>query len=222
MIRTALLTFLLLPLLAANAANAAESPASGIAAKVIRERAAELELRGQRPVAEHLRVLADGLASGTVSLSDAALVMQIALAGAAPTAAPMLSPEQRRAAIASAATTTSILDSEPPAVVTTAPGRDPIKGNTAKVDEHALAIPVATTVLVASYVGEPKSLLVMIGAGTDQQISQGQRFQIKRGELKIAVVSASQVKERQTICLAIPGTLAEGAEIKPGDAVVSE
>lgn len=222
MIRTTLLTLFLLPLLAANAANAAESPASGIAAKVIRERAAELEQRGQRPVAEHMRVLAAGLASGTVSLSDAALVMQIAFAGASPTAAPILSPEQRRAAIASAAKTTSILDSEPPAVVTTAPGLDPKKGDVAQVDEHALAMPVATTVLVASYVGEPKSLLVMIGAGTDQQITQGQRFQIRRGELKIAVVSASQVKERQTICLAIPGTLAEGAEIKPGDSVVSD
>ena len=222
MIRTALLTFLLLPLLVANAANAAESPASGIAAKVIRERAAEIEHRGQRPVAEQMRVLADGLANGTVSLNDAALVMQIALAGASPTAAPILSPEQRRAAIASAAKTTSILDSEAPTVVTTAPGLDPKKGDASKVNEHALAIPVATTVLVTSYVGEPKSLFVMIGAGTDQQITQGQRFQIKRGELKIAVVSASQVKERQTICLAIPGTLAEGAEIKPGDAVVSE
>ena len=91
-----------------------------------------------------------------------------------------------------------------------------------KAAARALPIPVAATVLVASYVGEPKSLLVMIGAGTDQQITPGQRFLIKRGELKIAVVSASQVKEHQTICLAIPGTLAEGAEIKAGDAVVSE
>ena len=215
MIRTTLLTLVLLPLFAA------ESPANGIAAKVIRERAAELEHRGQRPVAEQMRVLADGLASGTVSLSDAALVMQIALIGSSTTTAPALTPEQRRAALASAAKTTSILDSEPPSVVTTAPGLDTTKVDTAKV-ERALAIPVATTVLVASYVGEPKSLLVMIGAGTDQQITQGQRFQIKRGELKIAVVSASQVKEHQTICLAIPGTLAEGAEIKPGDAVVSE
>ena len=169
MIRTTLLTLVLLPLFAA------ESPANGIAAKVIRERAAELELRGQRPVAEQMRVLADGLASGVVSLGDAALVMQIALAGSSTTTAPALTPEQRRAAIASAARTTSILDSEPPSVATTAAGL-----NTAKVDERALAIPVATTVLVASYVGEPKSLLVMIGAGTDQQITQGQRFQIDR------------------------------------------
>ncbi len=218
MIRTTLLTLVLLPLFAA------ESPANGIAAKVIRERAAELEHRGQRPVAEQMRVLADGLAGGTVSLSDAALVMQIALAGSSSSAisAPILSPEQRRAALASAAKTASILDSEPPPVVTTAPGLDRTKVDTEKVDERALAIPVATTVLVASYVGEPKSLLVMIGAGTDQQITQGQRLHIKRGDLKIAVVSASQVKEHQTICLAIPGTLAEGAEIKPGDSVVSE
>lgn len=219
MIRTTLLSLLSLVFLPLFAA---ESPANGIAAKVIRERAAELENRGQRPVAEQMRVLADGLASGIVSLSDAALVMHIALAGASTTAAPALTPEQRRAAIASAARTTSVLDSELPPVVTATPRVETTKGETAKIDERALAIPVATTVLVASYVGEPKNLLVMIGAGTDQQITQGQRFQIKRGELKIAVVSASQVKERQTICLAIPGTLAEGAEIKPGDAVVSE
>lgn len=216
MIRTTLLTLVLLPLFAA------ESPANGIAAKVIRERAAELEHRGQRPVAEQMRVLADGLASGTVSLSDAALVMQIALIGSSTTTAPALTPEQRRAALASAAKTTSILDSEPPSVVTTTTGLDTAKIDPVKVDERVLAIPVATTVLVASYVGEPKSLLVMIGAGTDQQITQGQRFQIKRGEIKIAVVSASQVREHQTICLAIPGTLAEGGEIKPGDAVVPE
>ena len=211
MIRTTLLTLVLLPLFAA------ESPANGIAAKVIRERAAELELRGQRPVAEQMRVLADGLASGVVSLGDAALVMQIALAGSSTSAVPALTPDQRRAALASAVRTTSILDSEPPSVATTAAGLD-----TAKIDERALAIPVATTVVIAMYIGEPKVLSVMIGAGTDQQITQGQRFQIKRGEIKIAVVSASQVKEHQTICLAIPGTLAEGAEIKPGDSVVPE
>jgi hypothetical protein len=106
---------LLVLLLLTAALTAAESPATGIAAKVIRERAMDLEQRGQRPVAEHLRVLADGLASGTVSLSDAALVVQIALAGApAASAAPIPSPEQRRAALASAATATAILDGETP------------------------------------------------------------------------------------------------------------
>ena len=211
---------LLIPslLLATAALSAAESPASGIAAKIIRERASELEHRGQHPVAEQLRVLADGLAGGTVALGDAALVVQIALAGAPTTAAtaPTLSPEQRRAAAASAATATSVLDGEAP-TASAAPA-----AKSAPIDEKVLGIPVATSVLIASYVGEPKSLLVMIGAGKDQQIKVGQRFAVKRGEQKIAVISSTQVKDNSTICIAIPGTLADGAEIKAGDAVVAE
>ena len=211
MIRSALVMLLLSHL----ALSAAESPATGIAAKVIRERALDLEHRGQRPVAEQLRVLADGLAGGTVSLSDAALVVQIALAGApAATATPMQSPEQHRAAIASAATATLVLDGETPTTATAA--KEPA------IDEKALGVPVATTVLIASYVGDPKSLLVMIGAGKDQQIKTSQRFAVKRGDTKIAVISSTQVKDNSTICIAIPGTLADGAEIKPGDSVVPE
>ena len=90
------------------------------------------------------------------------------------------------------------------------------------IDEKALAIPVATSVLIADWVGEPKSLLVMIGVGKDQHITVGQRFVVKRGEQKLAVISATQVKEASTICMAIAGTLAEGAQIKAGDAVLSE
>lgn len=219
MIRPALILLVLSHLLSHLALTAAESPATGIAAKVIRERALDLEHRGQRPVAEQLRALADGLAGGTVSLSDAAFVVQIALAGApAGAAMPMPSPEQRRAAMASATTATSILDGETPlAAATASPAvKDPA------IDEKVLGVPVATTVLIASYVGDPKSLLVMIGAGKDQQIKTSQRFAVKRGEVKIAVISSTQVKDNSTICIAIPGSLADGAEIKPGDSVVPE
>ncbi len=198
------------------ALGAADSPASGIAAKIIRERALDLEHRGQRPVAEQLRVLADGLNGGTVSLGDAALVVQIALAGAQVTStAPVLTPEQRRAAAASAATAAAILDGDL-ASSAGSPSKTP------PIDEKMLGIPVATSVLIASYVGEPKSLLVMIGAGKDQQIKPGQRFAVKRGDATIAVISSTQVKDNSTICIAIPGTLAEGAEIKAGDSVVPE
>lgn len=218
MLRTAarfsLPLFLLVPCLSA----AEPSPAAGIAAKVIRERAQQVELAGNGAVAGELRTLADQLAAGSVSLADAALVVQIALAGTpAQHAAPAMTPEQRKAAAAAAAQATAILDGESPATPAAK-----VQTPTAVIDEKALAIPVATTVLIASYVGEPKSLLVMIGAGKDQQIAPGQRFAVKRGDKPIAVISTTQVKENSTICIAIPGTLAQGEEIKPGDSVVPE
>jgi hypothetical protein len=209
------LSLLLLPglLLAAE-----PSPAAGIAAKVIRERATEIERGGQAAVAGELRMLAEQLAGGTVSLADAALVVQIALAGnPRGPAAPMQTAEQRRAAEQAASRASAILDGETPTPVASkpVPAAPPI-------DEKALAIPVATSVLIADWVGEPKSLLVMIGVGKDQHISAGQRFVVKRGEQKLAVISATQVKEASTICMAVAGTLAEGVQIKAGDAVVSE
>ncbi|HEX3132490.1 MAG TPA: hypothetical protein VHX44_02780 [Planctomycetota bacterium] len=216
LLRQSLPLLLLVPL-----ARAVEpSPAAGIAAKVIRERALALETHGQAPVAGELRALADQLAGGTVFLADAALVVQIALTGnAAGIPVPEQTPEQRRAAANAAARATSILDGDVAAApVSTAKPTAPEP----HIDEKALAVPVATTVLIASYISEPKSLLVMIGAGKDQQIAQGQRFVVKRGDVKIAVISATQIKNNQTICIAIPGTLADGAEIKPGDAVTSE
>ena len=207
------LSLLLLPCLLMAAEP---SPAAGIAAKVIRERATDIERGGQAAVAGELRLLADQLAGGTVSLADAALVVQIALAGnPRGPAAPTQTPEQRRAAEQAAARATSILDGDTPAPTTSKPAAPAI-------DEKALAIPVATSVLIADWVGEPKSLLVMIGVGKDQHITVGQRFVVKRGEQKLAVISATQVKEASTICMAIAGTLAEGAQIKAGDAVLSE
>lgn len=206
------LALLLLPFLLMAAEP---SPAAGIAAKVIRERAADIERGGQAAVANELRVLADQLAGGAVSLADAALVVQIALAGNTRAPAPNQTAEQRRAAEQAAAKVESILDGDTPAPTTSKPVA-PV------IDEKALAIPIATSVLIADWVGDPKSLLVMIGVGKDQHIAVGQRFVVKRGEQKLAVISATQVKESSTICMAIAGTLAEGAQIKPGDAVVSE
>lgn len=208
------LSLLLLPVLLMAAEP---SPAAGIAAKIIRERAAEIERSGQPAVAGELRVLADQLAGGTVSLADAALVVQIALAGNTRPAipAPIQTPEQRKAAEKAAAKAASILDAEPPAPAAYKPATPPI-------DEKALAIPIATSVLIADWVGEPKSLLVMIGVGKDQHVTVGQRFVVKRGEQKLAVISATQVKEASTICMAVAGTLTDGVQVKAGDAVVSE
>lgn len=208
------LALLLLPTLLPAAEP---SPAVGIAAKVIRERAHDLERGGQAVVAGELRTLADQLAGGTVTLADAALVVQIALSGTTRAPASTISPEQRRAAENAAARAAAVLDGDTPAAPTAkpAPAVPP-------VDEKTLAIPIATTVLISDWVGDPKSLLVMIGAGKDQHIAPGQRFVVKRDEQKLAVISATQVKDSSTICLAIPGTFAEGVQIKAGDAVVSE
>jgi hypothetical protein len=192
------------------------------AAEVIRERAKELDVRGQRQLAEQLRVLADALGAGTVALDDAALVVQIALAGPAPVSAPTR-PVRSEAPPVSAAQVTSILDGEtlpPPAATAPTAAAPPAPAATPAI--AAPPIPVATTVLTASRVGEQKTLLVMIGAGADQQVQPGQRFLVKREEQQIAVISATQVKESMSICIAIAGTVAEGAEIRAGDHVISE
>ncbi len=196
---------------------AAESPANGIATSIIRERAREAEQRGQSLIAQQLRTLAEGLSSGTVSLQDATLIVHMALAGAA--SSPL--PTRPTQPAVSAQQVTAILDGETisptkplPATTTTTP-------ETAKTSE-SLTIPVVTTVLTASRVGEAKTLLVMIGAGDDQQVKIGQRFIVKRGEEKIGVVSATQVKSAMSICIAIAGTVADDAEIRAGDAVLSE
>lgn len=215
MLRPLVRSVLLIPLVSVSLAAADTSPAVGIAAKVIRERAQDLERGGQAVVAGELRQLAEQLAGGTVSLADAALVVQIALAGNTRAPAPTMTPEQRRTAENAAAKATAILDGDAEPVAKTTPTAPPI-------DEKALAVPVATTVLISDWVGDPKSLLVMIGAGQDQHVAQGQRFVVKRDEQKLAVISATQVKASSTICLAIPGTFADGVQIKAGDAVVSE
>jgi hypothetical protein len=194
---------------------AVQSTAQGIGANVIRERAREAEQRGQPLIAQQLRTLADGLSSGSVSLQDATLIVHMALAGSASTPLPARSVQPA----VSAQQVTAILDGETisstkPLPATTSPDLE-------KTPE-SLAIPVVTTVLTASRVGEAKTILVMIGAGEDQQVKIGQRFIIKRGEEKIGVVSATQVKTAMSICIAIAGTVADDAEVRAGDAVLSE
>jgi hypothetical protein len=203
---------------------AAESPATGIAASVIRERAREAEQRGQLMIGQQLRALADSLSTGAVNLQDATLIVHMALAGSA--ASPL--PTRSTQPAVSAKQVTAILDGEslPPSK----PIPEPIVAPNSTIAEHPTStliadispLPVVTSVLTASLVGEPKSLLVMIGAGEDQQIKIGQRFIVKRNDEQIAVISATQVKASMSICIAIPGTVAEGGEIRAGDSVLSE
>jgi hypothetical protein len=213
---------LLMPCLRA----AEPSPAVGIAATVIRERAQQMELAGHSAVAGELRSLAKELAAGQVSLADAALVVQIALAGT-PTqlAAPTLTPKQREDPTVAAAKATALLDGVPPAPVS-APMSTPVTASVAApttvLEEKAPAIQVATNVLAAQFLEDSKTWMVMINAGNNQKIVRGQRLQVKRGDKLIVAISASQVKEMSSICLALSETLTPGEEIKPGDQVVSE
>lgn len=193
-------------------------PASQIAARIIRERAHELELRGQGAVAGELRALADQLASGQVPLADAHLVVQIALAGTT-ISAPPSDPQQQRRASAAAETAAAILDGTPLGDVPPA-GTTP--ATPAPVDERRLDVPIATTVKIADWMGEPRSLLVMIGAGKDQHVVEGQRLLVRRGDQQLAVLSITQVKDTSAIGIAIPGTFVADVQIKPGDAVVSQ
>ena len=196
----------------ATALPAAENTAAHIASAVIRERAHELKASGQSAVAAQLDALANGLADGSVTLTDAALVMQIA---ASSSGARNATPTATAAALAkppepptSPAQVVDILDGKAP---TPAP---------AAVTAVVPPTGPSGTVLAASRAGDGKTTLVMISVGTDQQIKTGQRFTIRRGDQALAVVSASQVKETMTICVAIPGSGPADAEIKEGDQAV--
>lgn len=188
---------------------AGESPATRIASAVIHERARELRTAGQPAVAAQLEALANGLAEGSVTLADAALVMQIANAGSAARTTPS----------SAAVATTTAKPAEPP--TTPAQVVDILDG---KAPEPAPAAAAPTgptgTVLAASRANDGKTSLVMISAGSEQQVKTGQRFTIRRGDQTLAVVSASQVKETMTICVAIPGSGPADAEIKEGDQVL--
>lgn len=189
--------------------SAAESPATRIASAVIHERARELRAGGQPAVAAQLETLANGLADGSVTLADAALVMQIATS----------SNGQRNAPPATAAVAAKLLEppTTPTQVADILDGKAP-ESTPAAVAAAALAGPTGT-VLAASRAGDGKTTLVMISAGSEQQVKTGQRFTIRRGDQALAVVSASQVKETMTICVAIPGSGPADAEIKEGDQV---
>lgn len=208
MLRPLLALLLALPFLP-GALSAGESPATRIASAVIHERARELKHAGQPAVAAQLETLANALAEGAVTLADAALVMQIANAGGAPRAPAAPAPQTAAPAKPNEPATTpaqvvDILDGKAPEP---APGAAPPAGPSG-------------TVLAASRAGDGKTSLVMISAGSDQQVKTGQRFTIRRGDRDLAVVSASQVKETMTICVAIPGSGPADAEIKEGDLVI--
>lgn len=189
--------------------SAGESPATRIASAVIHERARELRTAGQSAVAAQLEALANGLAEGSVTLADAALVMQIANAGSAPRTAPSSATAAAKPAEppTTPAQIVDILDGKAPEPAPVAVAAAPLAG------AHG-------TVLAASRAGDGKTTLVMISAGSEQQVKTGQRFTIRRGDQTLAVVSASQVKETMTICVAIPGSGPADAEIKEGDQVV--
>jgi hypothetical protein len=199
----------LLPLLlfAPLASAAEESPAIRIAAALIRERAHEQSGAGHILVAAQLDALSRALASGQVTLAEAAQVVQIALAGT-PAAAPAGAAARPAEPPVTAAQVTAVLDGEPPAPAGTAP--------------PAGAAPIITThVLAAGRPGDSKTLLVMIGAGKDQQVVPNQRFAVRRGETRLGVLSVTEVRDTMAISVAIPGTIPAGAEIKEGDVVES-
>ena len=179
---------------------AEESPAIRIAATLIRERAHEQSVAGHVLVAAQLDALSRALASGQVTLAEAAQVVQIALAGSA--SAPVAATSRPSEPPVTAAQVTAVLDGEPsaPAASATPPA-------------------ITTHVLAAGRPGDSKTLLVMIGAGKDQQVAANQRFAVRRGEVKLGVLSVTEVRDTMAISIAIPGTIPEGAEIKEGDTV---
>jgi hypothetical protein len=189
-----------------------------VAASIIRERASALQAT-QPLIAEQLQQLALMVQNGHTSLSDAALIMQISFAGmngSAPVAkmpsGPVMTTQQ----------VTAVLDGETVTLAKNTTKSDDVSTPTPTSTTPTAAIPVVSSVVTASRVGDNKTLLVMIGAGDDQQIKIGQRFIVKRGEQPLAVVSATQIKAAMSICIAIAGTFDDSTEIKPGDAVVSE
>jgi hypothetical protein len=202
-----------------------------VAATIIRQRANDMQ-NVQPVIAEQLRQLALMVQDGRTSLADAALIMQMSFSGVASGAASSLAPSitpsitPPSGPVMSAEQVTSVLDGEqvvlnknpPEPAVKTEEKNQPLPVSTTP----AADIPVVTSVVTASRVGDNKTLLVMIGAGNDQHVTIGQRFIVKRADKQLAVISATQVKAGMSICIAIAGTFDDTTEIKPGDAVVSE
>lgn len=215
MLRPLLITLFVVISCLPGTLSAAESSAARIASAVIHERARELKAAGQPAVAAQLETLANGLADGSVTLADAALVMQIAASSSGARTAPPT-------ATASASTKPAEPTTTPAQVVDILDGKapEPAAPTTAAAPGSAPTAGAHGTVLAASRAGDGKTTLVMISAGSEQQVKTGQRFTIRRGDQALAVVSASQVKETMTICVAIPGSGPADAEIKEGDQVV--
>ena len=201
------------------ALSAAESPATRIASAVIHERARDLRSGGQPAVAAQLEILANGLSDGSVTLADAALVMQIATAsGAARTTASSTPTPPPTPSLTLTGPPVPAKPAEPP--TTPAQVTDILDGKAPTPAPTAAPTGPTSTVLAASRAGDGKTTLVMISAGSDQQVKTSQRFTVRRGDLALGVISASQVKETMTICVAIPGSGPADVEIKEGDQVV--
>ncbi len=200
------------PLVTGSSDSAAS--AAAISATLILQRAQAARAAGDPISAEQLKLLADGVSAGRISLADAVLVVQLApnvracaptpeqdarahatialLDGAAPTAttAPEpATPSRLPPAVSPAAAPVAAAPTGPEPIITAAPLMKPAPAAEPKP-------PVRATVLAVQIGTDQRAALVMLGAGAEQGVSMGQRFIIKRGADTLAQVTIVQVKPR--------------------------
>ena len=199
----------ILLLLASLAPAAEESPAIRIASLLIRERAHEQAVAGHGTIAAQLDALSRALAAGQVTLAEASQVVQIALAGQATGASAVVRPSRPSEPAVTVDQVTAVLDGGPASASSATGAATP---SAAVITAHVLA---------AGRPGDSKTLLVMIGAGKDQQVTPNQRFAVRHGDQKLGILSVTEVRDTMAISISIPGTLPDGAEIKEGDTVES-
>lgn len=200
----------ILLLLASLAPAAEESPAIRIASLLIRERAHEQAVAGHGTIAAQLDALSRALAAGQVTLAEASQVVQIALAGQATGASAVARPSRPSEPAVTVDQVTAVLDGGPASASSATGAATP-----------SAAPAITAHVLAAGRPGDSKTLLVMIGAGKDQQVTPNQRFAVRHGDQKLGILSVTEVRDTMAISISIPGTLPDGAEIKEGDTVES-
>jgi len=189
--------------------------ASHIAAALIAERAREQALAGAGAIASQLDALARALSSGQVSLPDAALVMDIAMAGSFPpphgqsASAPKVSPEQLVAILDG----TAAVPAPAPGAPNTgaAPPPPPPSGAPS-------GLPIAS-VLAIGRGGDGKTSLVMISAGADKHLGKGQHLLVMRSDKLVAQLGVNDLRDTMAVCVILSAPGGSDPEIKEGDAV---
>ncbi|MBA3709649.1 MAG: hypothetical protein H0W83_12615 [Planctomycetes bacterium] len=207
--------------------------ATRIAAEIIQSRAKDPEIAGQAALAGQLNALAQGLLAGRVTLYDASLVMQIALASAHPKASASSSTQAQPAIDpkTSARQATALLDG---VAVEVKPAGNPVAGgpsNTAGTTPAAPAAPAVdapkpaktiTTKVYAIDIGsDGRVSKAIIGAGSKNGVIVGNRFAIRRNNLPVGVCAVVQVKDGLSYCQLVPGSLVDPRDdVKEGDQAI--
>ncbi len=228
-VRSAVACCLTTLVLGMGAALGAADDATAIAARIVANRATAATSAGDTTLGAELRSLADGLSAGRISLADAALVMQIAGTNR-PSA-----PSSPAVAAASTRTAMAILDGEPakaptgsgvtpPAAALAAAGPAVVADSASSAATALVPSKALNALVLAVQVDENnRPQLVMLSVGSEQGVTLGQRFRIRRTGQDLVMATVVNVKPRMSACTLLTNTWADGVDkvIKENDQAAS-